>query len=44
MIAREYGAPAVTNVPGVLNLTQDGQTIEIDGTDGRVYLDISGIR
>jgi len=41
IIAREYGIPAVINVPGVLSLIKDGQMIEIDGANGRVYLDVS---
>ena len=40
IIAREYGIPAVINAPGVLNLIRDGQLIEVDGTTGRVYLDL----
>ena len=37
----EYGVPAVINVPGVLSIIKDGQTIEVDGTNGRVYLDLN---
>jgi phosphohistidine swiveling domain-containing protein len=40
IIAREYGIPAIINVPGALHSIQDGQTIEVDGTNGRVYLDV----
>jgi pyruvate,water dikinase len=40
IIAREYGLPAVINVPGAMHFIQDGQTIEVDGSSGRVYLDI----
>jgi pyruvate,water dikinase len=39
IIAREYGVPAVINVPGALSTIKDGQIIEVDGTHGRVYLD-----
>jgi pyruvate,water dikinase len=42
IIAREYGVPAIINVPGALSTIQNGQTIEVDGTTGRVYLDPSG--
>jgi pyruvate,water dikinase len=42
IIAREYGVPAVINVPGSLSTIKDGQIIEVDGTNGRVYLDPSG--
>jgi pyruvate,water dikinase len=38
IIAREYGIPAVINVPGALSSIQNGQLIEVDGTNGRVYL------
>ncbi|EFH84575.1 PEP/pyruvate-binding domain-containing protein [Ktedonobacter racemifer] len=42
IIAREYGVPAVINVPGALSTIKDGQIIEVDRTNGRVYLDPSG--
>ena len=38
IIAREYGVPAVINVPGALSIIKNGQTIEVDGASGRVYL------
>jgi pyruvate, water dikinase len=38
IIAREYGIPAVVNVPGALQIIKDGQPITLDGTGGRVYL------
>jgi pyruvate,water dikinase len=38
IIAREYGVPAVINVPGALSTITNGQMIEVDGTNGRVYL------
>jgi rifampicin phosphotransferase len=41
IIAREYGIPAVINVAGAMHFIQDGQTIEVDGSSGRVYLDIT---
>jgi pyruvate,water dikinase len=41
IIAREYGVPAVINVPGALTTIKNGQMIEVDGTNGRVYLDVS---
>jgi pyruvate,water dikinase len=41
IIAREYGVPAVINVPGALSHIKNGQTIEVDGASGRVYLDLS---
>ncbi len=36
IVAREYGIPAVANVPGILKALQDGETITVDGSAGRV--------
>lgn len=41
IIAREYGIPAVINVPGALGIIKNGSMIEVDGASGRVYLDMS---
>jgi len=38
IVAREYGVPAVVNVAGVMRQLEDGQTITVDGDQGRVYL------
>jgi pyruvate,water dikinase len=38
IVAREYGLPAVVNVPDALRRIQDGQTITVDGTLGTVEL------
>ncbi len=38
IIAREYGIPTVINVPGVMKAVQDGQTVTVDGDEGRVIL------
>jgi pyruvate,water dikinase len=38
IVAREYGVPAVVNVPGATTLIPDGQPIVVDGTAGRVTL------
>ncbi len=38
IVAREYGLPAVVNVPGALQRIRDGQTITVDGAAGRVFL------
>ena len=38
IVAREYGLPAVVNVPGATERIADGQRIRVDGTAGRVYL------
>ncbi|MDT0155767.1 PEP/pyruvate-binding domain-containing protein [Priestia aryabhattai] len=34
IVAREYGIPAVVNVPGVMKYLKDGQIISIDGNQG----------
>lgn len=39
IIAREYAIPAVINTQGALHSIRDGQTILVDGTLGRVYLE-----
>lgn len=36
IVAREYGIPAVVNVRGATRFIHDGQTIIVDGTNGRV--------
>jgi len=42
IVAREYGLPAVVNVPGATQRIADGQQIRVDGTGGRVT--ISGVK
>jgi len=39
VLAREYGLPAVVNVPDVLRHLEEGQKITVDGTRGVVWLD-----
>ena len=36
IVAREYGIPAVANVPGILSALQDGERIRVDGSQGKV--------
>ncbi len=36
IVAREYGIPAVANVPGILKALHDGEPIAVDGSTGRV--------
>ncbi len=36
IIAREYGLPAVANIPGVTTQLRDGEIVEIDATAGTV--------
>ena len=38
IVAREYGLPAVANLPGVLTAVRDGQILTVDGDAGRVEL------
>jgi phosphohistidine swiveling domain-containing protein len=39
VLAREYGIPAVVNVPDLFSHVVDGQIITVDGTRGVVWLD-----
>lgn len=38
IVAREYGIPAVVNIPGVMQIVKDGQNLVVDGDEGLVYL------
>ncbi len=38
IVAREYGIPAVVNIPGVMRMLHDGQRITVDGDGGKIYL------
>jgi pyruvate,water dikinase len=38
IVAREYGLPAVVNVPGALGAIKDGQMLEVNGDVGEVLL------
>ncbi len=40
IVAREYGIPAVVNIPGVLKLIKANQMITVDGDAGKVYLTV----
>ncbi|HWI62834.1 MAG TPA: PEP/pyruvate-binding domain-containing protein, partial [Symbiobacteriaceae bacterium] len=37
IVAREYGLPAVANVPGLLQAVRDGEMLTVDGDSGKVY-------
>lgn len=37
VVAREYGIPAVVNVPGVMKTLKDGEQLTVDGDEGKVY-------
>ena len=39
IVAREYGLPAVVNIPGLLDAVRDGQRITVDGELGLVFLE-----
>ncbi|HEX23278.1 MAG TPA: pyruvate, phosphate dikinase, partial [Chromatiales bacterium] len=36
IVAREYGIPAVVNIPGLLNVIRDGEQVVVDGARGIV--------
>ncbi len=38
IVAREYGIPAVVNIPGVMKIIKDSQLITVDGDEGKVFL------
>jgi phosphohistidine swiveling domain-containing protein len=38
VIAREYGLPAVLDVPGATKIIKTGQVVEVDGTNGTVRI------
>lgn len=38
IVAREYGIPAVANIPGATKLIKDGQRIKVDGNKGKVSI------
>ena len=38
IVAREFGIPAVINVPGAMVAINDSQTVIVDGEEGKVYL------
>ncbi len=38
IVAREFGIPAVLNIPGVMRLIKDGQNVVVDGDEGKVYM------
>ncbi|HYF91758.1 MAG TPA: PEP/pyruvate-binding domain-containing protein [Symbiobacteriaceae bacterium] len=37
IVAREYGLPAVANIPGLLQVVRDGEVLAVDGDAGKVY-------
>lgn len=39
IVAREYGIPAVSNIPGLLDRVRDGDRVVVDGDTGTVRVD-----
>lgn len=39
IVAREFGVPAVVNIPGVMKVIKEGQKIVVDGDEGKVFFD-----
>jgi pyruvate,water dikinase len=39
IVAREYGIPAVVNVPGLLQAVRDAQRLLVDGDAGRIEME-----
>ncbi|MFZ5827861.1 MAG: PEP/pyruvate-binding domain-containing protein [Bacillota bacterium] len=39
IVAREYGIPAVVNIPGLLARVQNGCRLTVDGQTGQVFID-----
>ena len=38
IVAREYGIPAVVNIPGVMGILEEGWTVVVDGDSGKILL------
>jgi len=38
IVAREYGVPAVVNIPGVMSVIEEGRRVVVDGDEGKVFL------
>ncbi len=38
IVAREYGIPAVVNVPGAMHILSDGMRVTVDGDEGKIFL------
>jgi pyruvate,water dikinase len=39
IVAREFGIPAVVNIPGLLRRVEEGQLVTVDGSRGHVILE-----
>ncbi|ODA41639.1 PEP/pyruvate-binding domain-containing protein [Desulfosporosinus sp. BG] len=38
IVAREYGIPAVVNIPGVMRVIKEGWKVDVDGDEGKIFL------
>lgn len=38
IVAREFGVPAVVNIPGVMKVIKEGQKVVVDGDEGKIFL------
>jgi rifampicin phosphotransferase len=38
IVAREYGIPAVVNIPGVMRVIKEGRKVDVDGDEGEIFL------
>jgi rifampicin phosphotransferase len=38
IVSREYGIPAVVNIPGLISMLKDGDKVIVDGNEGKVYI------
>lgn len=44
IVSREYGIPAVVNIPGILEILKDGQEVTINGNKGEIIINkLTGI-
>lgn len=39
IVAREFGVPAVVNIPGAMRIIKYGQEITVDGDEGKIFLE-----
>jgi pyruvate,water dikinase len=44
IVAREYGIPAVVNVPGVMDIIKEGWTIAVDGNNGKIFVHYKDVK
>ena len=44
IVAREFGLPAVVNIPGIMEQLRDDEPVTVDGDRARVYRGTPGAR